>query len=101
MTPRDTGQAKNTTAAKLYLNWQLSDAQQRASFNGWSVRTDTTLPAGLRPIWEYPNANIDGFPRFMADRAEVDAIVARLREKNYGFRTLVHEIVQSKAFQTK
>ncbi|WTL78910.1 ABC transporter substrate-binding protein [Streptomyces sp. NBC_01518] len=65
-------QAKNTTAAKLYLNWQLSDAQQRASFNGWSVRTDTTLPAGLKPIWEYPNANIDGFPRFMADRARVE-----------------------------
>ena len=65
-------QAKNTTAAKLYLNWQLSDAQQRASFNGWSVRTDTTLPAGLKPIWEYPNANIDGFPRFMADRAGVE-----------------------------
>ncbi|WP_398876733.1 ABC transporter substrate-binding protein [Streptomyces prunicolor] len=65
-------QARNTTAAQLYLNWQLSDAQQGASFNGWSVRTDTTLPAGLKPIWEYPNANIDGFPRFMADRAAVE-----------------------------
>nr|WSY49131.1 ABC transporter substrate-binding protein [Streptomyces sp. NBC_00886] len=65
-------QAKNLTAAQLYLNWQLSDAQQRASFNGWSVRTDTTLPAGLKPVWEYPNAHIDGFPRFMADRAAVE-----------------------------
>ncbi|MFJ5306589.1 ABC transporter substrate-binding protein [Streptomyces sp. NPDC088350] len=65
-------QAKNPTAAKLYLNWQLSKAQQQASFNGWSVRTDITLPAGLKPIWEYPNANIDGFPRFMADRAAVE-----------------------------
>ncbi|MFI6405971.1 ABC transporter substrate-binding protein [Streptomyces sp. NPDC050548] len=65
-------QAKNPTAAKLYLNWQLSAAQQQASFNGWSVRTDITLPAGLKPIWEYPNANIDGFPRFMADRAAVE-----------------------------
>ncbi|MFG2780724.1 ABC transporter substrate-binding protein [Streptomyces prunicolor] len=65
-------QARNTTAAQLYLNWQLSEAQQQASFNGWSVRTDITLPAGLKPIWEYPNANIDGFPRFMADRAAVE-----------------------------
>lgn len=65
-------QAGNPTAAKLYLNWQLSAAQQQASFNGWSVRTDITLPAGLKPIWEYPNANIDGFPRFMADRAAVE-----------------------------
>jgi ABC-type Fe3+ transport system substrate-binding protein len=65
-------QARNSTAAKLYLNWQLSDAQQQASFNGWSVRTDTTLPAGLKPIWEYPNAHLDGFPAFMADRAAVE-----------------------------
>jgi len=36
-----------------------------------------------------------------ADRAEIDAIVAKLRAQNYGFRTLVHEIVQSKAFQYK
>ncbi|MGW0583175.1 ABC transporter substrate-binding protein [Streptomyces sp. NPDC002920] len=66
--------ARNTTAAKLYLNWQLSTATQGSSFNGWSVRTDITPPAGLKPVWEYPNANIDGFPRFMADRAEVERL---------------------------
>jgi ABC-type Fe3+ transport system substrate-binding protein len=65
-------QAKNPTAAKLYLNWQLSLTRQQASFNGWSVRTDVTPPAGLKPIWEYPNADLGGFPRFMADRAEVE-----------------------------
>jgi hypothetical protein len=36
-----------------------------------------------------------------SDRAEIDAIVKRAREKNYGFRTLIHEVVQSKLFQTK
>ncbi|MFC3572019.1 ABC transporter substrate-binding protein [Streptomyces yaanensis] len=65
-------QAANPTAAKLYLNWQLSLSQQQASFNGWSVRTDVTPPAGLKPIWEYPDAHVDGFPRFMADRAAVE-----------------------------
>ena len=35
------------------------------------------------------------------DKAELEAIVRKIREKNYGFRTLVHEIVQSKMFQTK
>ncbi|WP_405825843.1 ABC transporter substrate-binding protein [Streptomyces sp. NBC_01390] len=65
-------QAKNTTAAKLYLNWQLSTEMQNGSFNGWSVRTDITPPAGLKPIWEYPNAHVDGFPRFMSDRAAVE-----------------------------
>ena len=65
-------QAKNSTAAKLFLNWQLSKEMQNASFNGWSVRTDVTPPAGLKPIWEYPNAHVDGFPRFMEDRAAVE-----------------------------
>jgi ABC-type Fe3+ transport system substrate-binding protein len=65
-------QAKNSTAAKLYLNWQLSTETQNGSFNGWSVRTDITPPAGLKKIWEYPNGNLDGFPRFMADRASIE-----------------------------
>ncbi|NGY65885.1 ABC transporter substrate-binding protein [Lentzea sp. NEAU-D13] len=65
-------QAKNPTAAKLYLNWQLSLERQQAAFNGWSVRTDVTPPTGLKPVWKYPNAHVDGFPRFMADRAEVE-----------------------------
>ena len=33
-----------------------------------------------------------------ADRVVVEAIVARARERNHGFRTLIHEIVQSPLF---
>ncbi|MFJ4964182.1 ABC transporter substrate-binding protein [Streptomyces sp. NPDC088729] len=65
-------QAERPAAAKLFLNWQLSAERQKSSFNGWSVRTDVTPPAGLRPIWTYPNAHVDGFPEFMADRAAVE-----------------------------
>ncbi|MFF1294276.1 MULTISPECIES: ABC transporter substrate-binding protein [unclassified Streptomyces] len=65
-------QAANPTAAKLYLNWQLSLATQQGSFNGWSVRTDVTPPAGLKPVWEYPDAHVDGFPLFMADRGAIE-----------------------------
>jgi hypothetical protein len=36
-----------------------------------------------------------------ADGGEVDRVVARAREKNYGLRTLVHEIVQSRLFLEK
>jgi len=36
-----------------------------------------------------------------ADREVVEEIVKRLREKNYGFRTLVHEVVQSRVFLNK
>src|SRR5262249_20930184 len=42
-----------------------------------------------------------GAPPEAADHAEIEAIVMRVREKNYGFRTLVHGIVQSPMFQTK
>ncbi|SOD89927.1 ABC transporter substrate-binding protein [Streptomyces sp. Ag109_G2-15] len=64
--------ASHPTAAKLYLNWQLSVERQQASFNGWSVRTDVTPAGSLKPVWEYPDADLDGFPRFMADRAAVE-----------------------------
>jgi hypothetical protein len=36
-----------------------------------------------------------------ADKAEIDSIVRAVRAKEYGFRTLVHEVVQSKLFQNK
>jgi len=36
-----------------------------------------------------------------SDRPEIEAVVAKLRDKNYGFRALVHEVTQSKAFQWK
>ncbi len=36
-----------------------------------------------------------------ADQPEIEAIVARVRDKNYGFRSLVHEVVLSPLFQNK
>jgi mono/diheme cytochrome c family protein len=36
-----------------------------------------------------------------ADRTEIEAIVRKVRERNYGFRWLVHEIVQSEIFRRK
>src|SRR5262245_1057589 len=42
-----------------------------------------------------------GGPPAKTDRPEIDAVVARIRSKDYGFRSLVHEIVQSKVFQHK
>lgn len=35
------------------------------------------------------------------DREAIDAIVAKIKPKNYGLRSLVHEIVQSKTFRDK
>ncbi|WNV82933.1 hypothetical protein [Umezawaea sp. Da 62-37] len=36
------------------------------------MREDITVPEGLKPIWDYPNAHLDEFPAFMADRALVE-----------------------------
>jgi hypothetical protein len=36
-----------------------------------------------------------------ADQVEIAAIVKKVRDRKYGFRTLVHEIVQSKPFRNK
>ena len=36
-----------------------------------------------------------------SDQPEIEAIVGRVRSKDFGLRTLVHEIVQSKIFQSK
>ena len=42
-----------------------------------------------------------GAPPQSDEKPEVDAVVRKAREKGYGFRALVHEIVRSKVFQTK
>ncbi|MBE1602732.1 hypothetical protein [Streptomyces stelliscabiei] len=63
--------ADHPAAAKLYLTWWLSK-QTQSHFCMWSVRTDVTPHRGYRPVWDYPNAHLDGFEHFTADRARVE-----------------------------
>jgi hypothetical protein len=42
-----------------------------------------------------------GGPPTASDRPEIEAVVSKIREKNYGLRMLVHAIIESKIFQTK
>ncbi|MCM8540681.1 MAG: DUF1592 domain-containing protein [Lentisphaeraceae bacterium] len=44
----------------------------------------------------YALGRITGF----SDRPEMDAISHRLKDKNYGFKTLIHQIIQSKIFKS-
>lgn len=37
----------------------------------------------------------------VADRAQIDTIVRQVLDKDYGFRSLIHEIVQSRIFRTE
>ncbi|WP_075738186.1 ABC transporter substrate-binding protein [Streptomyces acidiscabies] len=67
--------ARHPATAKLFLNWQLS--KERQTTDAWSVRTDVAPPPGLTPVWQYPNANLDAFPTFMANRTTAE----RLRQQ--------------------
>lgn len=62
--------AQHPYAAKLYLTWQLTRQRQAASFQ-WPVRRDVAPPTGWNPITEY-NTPLNGFHRFMLDRAKVE-----------------------------
>jgi hypothetical protein len=42
-----------------------------------------------------------GGPPTAADMPQIDLIVGKVREKHYGFRSLIHEIVQSELFRFK
>jgi hypothetical protein len=42
-----------------------------------------------------------GAPVQFADRRDVEAIVTRLKEKQYGVRSLIHEVVASRMFLNK
>ena len=42
-----------------------------------------------------------GTPTKSADQASIENLIGNVRQKDYGFRSLVHEIVQSQVFQTK
>ncbi|KAK0206797.1 ABC transporter [Desarmillaria ectypa] len=64
--------AEHPTAAKLYLNWLLSEEHQSSS-GGWSVRNDIEQQAGLKPLSEYKGLlEPTAFEKFMVDRDLVE-----------------------------
>ncbi len=63
----------NKWAARLYLSFWLSQAQQEKVFQ-WPAREDIALPAGFRHVRHYPNTSPHGFREFMRDRARVERL---------------------------
>jgi hypothetical protein len=90
-------------------------------WNGPAVDPADTLPDGrsFRDIDEYKKLILEdkdqlarnltekllaygtGAVPSYVDKPQIEAIVDRLRDKNYGFKALIHEIVQSPLFQSK
>jgi mono/diheme cytochrome c family protein len=99
----------------------LANYPGRKIFRGLDVETGGQTPDGrpFRDIDEYKQlllADKDQLARSLArklltyatgadiqfaDREVVEQLVTKSREKNYGFRSLVHEVVQSRIFLNK
>ncbi|EGZ28076.1 hypothetical protein PHYSODRAFT_258178 [Phytophthora sojae] len=62
--------AKNPVAAKLFMNWIVSTEVQESVVME-TVRTDIA-PSGSSHPWEIPEANLDAFPAFMANRTAAE-----------------------------
>lgn len=63
----------NKWAARLYLSFWLSRAQQEKVFQ-WPAREDVALPPGFRHVRHYSNTSPHGFREFMRDRARVERL---------------------------
>jgi hypothetical protein len=99
----------------------IVNGQRMRYLNGPAVNAGDVLPDGRRfsNIDEYKQLLLDdkdqlaraltgklltyatGAAPTAGDGAEIEAIVRRVREKGYGFRSLIHEIVESRVFQSK
>jgi ABC-type Fe3+ transport system substrate-binding protein len=62
--------APHPAAARLYMSWQLSYANQ-ASASRFPIRKDIAPPIGIKPIAQYNTSPAD-FLAFMRDRARVE-----------------------------
>lgn len=99
----------------------LVDGRTMRYRNGPPVEADYTLPDGraFANIDEYKSLLLSdrdqlaralagklmtyatGAAPTLADQANIESIVSKVRDRDYGFRSLIHEIVQSETFQTK
>ncbi|WON78031.1 ABC transporter substrate-binding protein [Serratia sp. UGAL515B_01] len=70
---------KHPAAAKLYLNWWLSEEQQNHWYQ-WPVRTDIIPKGGYKPIWEYENAYVQDFIDYMMDRGKMERFRSMLTQ---------------------
>ena len=79
----------------------LPDGRPFEDFDGFRDLLMTQPDQIARCLTEKLMVYSTGAPVGFADRPAVDAVIAKAKAKNYGFRTLVHEVVQSPVFLSK
>jgi hypothetical protein len=109
------------THYRALTNGGQKDSQGRRVRPGPAVDPADTLPDGrrFRDIDEYKQLLLDdkdqlarsltdkllaystGAAPTKADQPEIETIVRHVRDQKYGFKSLIHEIVQSPMFQSK
>ncbi|MDP1560793.1 MAG: DUF1592 domain-containing protein [Pirellulaceae bacterium] len=97
------------------------DGRRVRVWNGPAIESADTLPDGrsFRDIDEYKQLLLTDKDQLVrnlaekllaygtgaapshADQSQIEAIVLQLRDKNYGFKSLIHEVVQSDLFRSK
>ncbi|MEM6498278.1 MAG: ABC transporter substrate-binding protein, partial [Pseudomonadota bacterium] len=71
-------QAKNKAAAKLYLNWMLSEEFQ-GKWLQFPVRRDVEAPAGYKSVLHH-NTSPSDFFRWMLNRHRVERFRLQMRQ---------------------
>ena len=67
----------------------------------YDSKASTAAGAALAPISAALELLPTGSDMQCADRADVNDIVSRIRDKGYGLRSVVHEVVESRPFLHK
>lgn len=86
---------------KVQANDELSDRRQFADVDGFKKLLLENPDQFARCLTEKLLVYGTGHALEFADREAVDTIIASIRPRNYGFRTLIHTIVQSPTFRSK
>ena len=79
----------------------LPDGRRFANIDEYKQRLLEDKDQLARNLIEKLLAWSTGATPTLADQPDVESILAQVRQHNYGFRSLIHEIVQSKLFQHK
>ena len=79
----------------------LPDGRRFDNIDGFKKLLLTDKDQLARNLTEKLLAYATGAAPTILDQPEIEMIVGKIRDENYGFRSLIHEIAQSAMFQTK
>lgn len=92
---------KRKNSAKIDASYQLPDGREFADIDGFQSLIASNPSELARCVAENLLVYGTGHEISFSDREFVDAIVERVADNSYGFRSIVHEVVKSPLFLNK